>query len=338
MDTLAILEKFEEVEISNVSRISPEELAFCTTQQVLYRKVLGQHFYSFDVLQQLKDDCQEFMQSIDEDNAYDSHGSTYHHYSCSYVELQKEDFALQHIGSIHNRFISIILGYFKRKYNVSIDEPEYELLLGIKKPERPEHSFYGFRDLSDEYKEKLRLQSQAYEDAYNAYLDAVINAELDYNLLLDHIFLELNGSTFAERVEQEIKEASQKATCTYHKKVNYEIKNKKIAFDILYPRKDFRNSYEVELNGEGYLAILRALSYFNSDKCQNEIYSGWYRFTGYSKYESDGIFDSHEAGSSKVLGFKYYKNGKFEVTFDTHTTAREFALEFLYSEGVKSAD
>ena len=337
MNTLAILEKFETVEITNESRITDEELEFCTEQQALYAKVLGQHCYAFDVLQQLENDCKAFMQAVADDNEYHSHGHAYHHYSCDYMKISKEDFVKDHISKIHERFVSIIIDYFKEKYSVSIDKPGYELLLDLKKPENPERSFYGYRDLSDEENERIIAQKRAYEEAQDAYLDSIINAELDYNALLDHIFVELDGSTFTERAEQEIKEASRKATGRWNKP-SYEIKNKRIAMDILYPRKGWRDVYEVELNGEGYHAILRALTYFNSEKQQSEIYSGWHRFMGYTKYESDGIFDTHQVGSTKVLSFRYYKNGKFEVTFDAHTTAVQFASEYLYNNGVEADD
>jgi len=331
MNTLAILEKFEIVEITNESRITGEELEFCTAQQALYAKVLGQHCYAFDVLQQLKNDCKAFMRSVASDNKYQSHGHTYQRYSCKYVEISKEDFVKDHIIKIHEKFISVIINYFTEKYNVSIDKPKYEILLGLKKPDNPERPFYGYRKLSDEEKEKMVAQERAYKEAQDAYLDSIINAELDYNTLLDHIFVELNGSTFAERAEQEIKRASRKATSDKWSKP--EIKNKKITMDILSPRKGWRDQYEVDLDSDGYRAILRALTYFNSEKHQSEIYSGWYHFMGSRKYESDGIFDTHQVGSTKVLSFRYYKNGKFEVTFDAHTTALQFASEYLYSDG-----
>ena len=278
------------------------------------------------------------MKSVADDNDYHSHGQTYHHYGCNYVEINKEDFALEHVGSIHKRFISIIIDYFTKKYNVSIEKPDYEILLGLNKPEDPEFPFYGFRDRSGEAKKKYTAQKRAFEIALDAYQDSIINAELNYNAILDHIFVELNGSTFAERADQEIREASRKATRNRGNRPSYEIKNKRIVMDILCPRKNWRDEYEVSLDGEYYQAVLRALTYFNSEKSKSEIYSGWYHYIGYCKRESEGVFDLHQVGSTKVLSFKYYKNGKFEVTFDAHTTAKEFAEEYLYSIEVEADD
>ena len=47
------------------------------------------------------------------------------------------------------------------------------------------------------------------------------------------------------------------------------------------------------------------------------------------KDERDGIYDNHYINGIKINNFKYYKNGKFDVTFDNHTNALNFAREFL---------
>lgn len=336
MNTQTILEKFDSIEITNESRIAGEELEFCTAQQRLYAKVLAQHCYAFDVLQQLKDDCKTFMQSVAVDNEYHSHSHTCRHYSCSYVEINKEDFARKYIGSIHEMFISIIISYFTEKYNVAIEKPEYEALLDLKQPENPECPFYGFHNISKEEKEKYRAQKRSFEKAQDTYWDSIIAAELNYNAILDHIFVQLDGRTFSERADQEIKEASRKATRNYRRKPLYEIKNKRITMDILHTKKNLRDEYEVSLDGEGYQAVLRALTYFNSGKSKSNIYSGWYQFIGYCKRDSEGIFATHQVGSTRVLSFKYYKNGRFEITFDSHTTAKEFAAEYLYNNEVET--
>lgn len=53
-----------------------------------------------------------------------------------------------------------------------------------------------------EKRKKYTAQKRAFEIALDAYQDSIINAELNYNAILDHIFVELNGSTFAERADQ----------------------------------------------------------------------------------------------------------------------------------------
>ena len=335
MNGLALLEKFETVEITNESRISGEELEFCTAQQALYEKVLAQHRKTFAALRQVESDCMSFLKSVADLNDYQNGSYTYKHYGFDYVGLKKEDFVEEKIKTVHRQFISTIIDYFKEKYNVSIESPAFKTVSGLQKPEKEDHSFGWYRDLSEAEKEKIASQKRAYEALYDAYLDSVISAELDYNSMLDHIFVELDGNTFAERAEQEIKKGSCNATQRWGKTA-YEVKNKRISMDILYPRKGYRDEYDVDLSGGDYRAILRALTYFNSDKNHVETYSGWQQFIGYSNYESSGIFDLHQVGSTKVLTFKYYKNGKFEVTFDSHATAQQFADEYLYQAEVNA--
>lgn len=208
---LSILDKFDAVVITNESRISGEELEYCTAQQALYVAMLGQHRQAFQTLQELKTSCDTFLSSVSEDNEYKSDGYTYKHYDCDYVELEKEEFAQKRIGKIHRLFISIIINYFTEKYGVGIEDPEFEVLTGIEKPDessRPYRSFSRRREWTDEEIAEMDAEADAFKKAQDAYIDAIINAQLDYNTLLDHIFVELDGDTFAERAEQEIRQGS----------------------------------------------------------------------------------------------------------------------------------
>lgn len=334
MNTSALLEKFDTVEIKNETRISGDELAFCEAQQDLYVKVLAQHRKAFRTLEKLRMDCETFLASVAEINTYTSGSYSHPYYSCEYTSLSKEDFAKKNIGSAHEQFIRIIIRHFTDKYNVSIEDPEYLLLLNLEAPEDPHRHFYGFSGMTEEEKERFHKEKEDYKNACDTYLDDIINSELHYDMILDHIFLNLDGSSFAERAEQEIVTGSRNAANNqYHNKALYEVKNKRISLDILYAHKDWNNKSEVSLDGADYRAVLRALSYFNSDKRVTEIYTGWHWYTGYNKKEDDGIFALHEVGTGKVQTFKYYKNGKFEVGFDSHASAQRFAQEYLQCSG-----
>lgn len=336
----SLVDKFEAIEITNVSRIAGEDLELCTTHQALYAKMLAQHLTAFETMQALSNSCADFLQSVADDNEYRDGSYTYKHYECDYGTLEKKTFAHEHIGSLHERFISIIMRHFTDKYNVSIDSPDFEELLGLEKPEEPRTSYYyrGRRDISDEELSELKAAQQTYDEAHDAYLESIIHAQIDHNLILDHIFLALDGKTFAEQAEEQIKDASRNASSTYSGKRLHEIKNKKITMKILYARKSWNDEYEVGLDSKDYRAILRALTYFDSDTQNSETYSGWHRFIGYNLKESDGIFSSHDVYGSKVTNFRYYKNGKFEVTFDSHANAQLFATDFLNTCGEAEDD
>jgi len=329
-----LLEKFEMVEITNGSRISEEELDFCTRQQMLYEQVLEHYRSTFYVIQKTVNDDAAFLKTVSDVNDYSSHGRTYHYYSGYKIDADKKDFAQKDIGSTHERFISILIEYFNNRYGTTIEKPAYETLFEINQPEY-KSTFYGFHGITEAEKDVRLVQSRAqqmeYEQAMDEYLDYIIHANLDYNAVLDHIFVSLNGSTFTERAEAEIIENSRIASGRCGKP-NYEIKNKKIVLSILHPRKSWNNQYEVDLSGSGYRSILRALTYFDSDKRVVGTFAGWMRFTGYTNYESEGIFDSHDVGGDKVLTFRYYKNGRFEIGFDSHLSTKQFAQEYLFCD------
>jgi len=331
MDTNTLLRKFDAVEITNDNRITDEELLFCRAQQTLYAKVLAQHCYAFDVLQQLNNECAAFIRSVADDNEFETNDYSHSRYSCEYAEISKEDFIKNRIVVTHERFISVIMGYFTERYNISMNEPEYETLLGLKEPAKPEYAFRVYRDASDEERAAYEEQERGYREAMDDYRNSLINSELDYNAMLDHIFIELGGSTFVERADQEIKEGSRKAVSWRRGKP--EIKNKRVVLGILYPKKNWNGEYVVDLSDEHYRAVLRALAYFDSMKQAKEIYPGWQEYVAYGKREYEGIFESHEVHGTKVLAFKYYKNGKFEITFDSHAHARQFTEDYLSSEG-----
>ena len=334
MNTRTILEKFEAVKITNVSRISEDELDYCTKQQTLYLQVLEHYRSIFSVFQRLKSNEDEFLKSVADVNDTYTNGGLQHHYSGYGIDADKEKFAKKQVAGIHEKFISLIIGYFNKRYGTSIERPSYKKLLEIEDPAF-KSEFRGFNGMSGEEKEEYlkqsRIRQRAHELAVDEYLYYITYSNLDYNAILDYIFINLNGSTFIERAEQEIKGSSREASDRGGKSC-YEVKNKKVAINILFPRKAWRDEYEVDLDSSSYMAILRALTYFDSDKKITDIYARWNRFIAYSENESNGIFDTHDAGSNKVVTFRYYKNGKFEVGFDSHLSAKQFAKEYLFSE------
>ena len=334
MNALSILDKFDTIDSTNNNRLPQEDIAFCEAQQKLYTQVMAHQRHIFEALCRIHDDNEVFMKSIAAENVQ-SKGAEYTcaYYTCNAIKLTKDDFITKHFEPIHCRFVSTIIQYFTQRYHVSLAEPAYKALLQLVKPESPSRDNY-FSKATDAEIAAHKAAQQEYDKKYDAYLDSICSCELDYNTILDHIFVELGGNSFGECAEREIISGSRSASKGYRGNLVYEIKNKKVTFSILSPRKGWNNQYNVSLNGDNYLALLRALTYFDSNKQHSSIYDGWNQFIDYSKYEADGIFDSHDVYGAKIASFKYYKNGKFEVTFDSHTSAAAFANTYLAMEGV----
>lgn len=327
MNTL--LEKFNEITIENNSRLSEEDKSYCEKQQSLYEKMLGHYNKMFLKVIELNKEDKEFYTSIDETEKI---------YFYSFVDMDKEIFT-RVIKETHNKFVIQIISYFRNRYNVNIDDKQFNNYLQIEEPvERSE--YYGFCGLSDEEIDRLREAKEIYKIKYDLYLDKVISSVVKYDLIVDDIFEFLGGFSFDEKVEQEIKDASIKGSVNqYRNTKEYEIKNGKISFNgCTSSYKDsIWNRYEISLNSNDYLAILRALSFFDSNKMETDIYYNWKnKFTSYrysKKTEEDGIYAKHDTYCSTVISFKYLKNGKWEVWFDSHVNALKFAKEFLgYSE------
>ena len=117
-----------------------------------------------------------------------------------------------------------------------------------------------------------------------------------------------------------------------------DIKSGKMTFtSLLYARKEsgyalIPSYYELHTEYSGYKALLKALSHFDSDGVQTQIYLDWEaRFTNRSGIkDSTGIFDGkQDTGCKKVTSFKFFKNGKVEVYFDSQTSALAFAKKYM---------
>lgn len=161
-------------------------------------------------------------------------------------------------------------------------------------------------------------------------LHEVLFARIEYPLILDDIFSYLGGFSFQEKVEQEIK-TDAKAGVTYAK---YKLQSKKLSIqNLLCSKTDLWGEYEICLDSEKYKALLRALTFFDSSKEQVSIYDGWLeRFVSFSysgKKEKEGIFDEHPALGKKVVKFKYFKNGRWDIVFVSGVHALSFAKEYL---------
>lgn len=249
---MGLLDKFEAIEIKNNTRLSDEDRLYCEQQQKLYSKVLKHYRIMFAELLFIKAKDNDFYSNVGAENECNSGGYTYKIYEHKFTEAKKDEF-VETIKGVHNRFIEQINSYFRNKYNVKIDEKGFDKYFTKECPKHPDRGYYGYSRMSDEEIEKYKEEVRQYE--IENYFDSVINAEIEFNSVIDDIFLILGGFSFSEKVEQEIKE----------------------------------NAKNAALNSN--------------------------------------------VGSTIVTHFKYFKNGKWEVTFDSHSNALKFAREFLgYTE------
>ena len=103
-----------------------------TAARALYKSVTA--------LQELKKRDNEFYNSVSE-NAYYSGGNyKCQIYSHEFVKTDKDDFK-KTVEQTHNIFIRQINSYFRNKYNVSIEEKDFEDYSKLEKPEDPDRGW-----------------------------------------------------------------------------------------------------------------------------------------------------------------------------------------------------
>lgn len=161
-----------------------------------------------------------------------------------------------------------------------------------------------------------------YKSIYNKY-DTTVTAQN----ILDEIVEQLDGFTFVEKAQQEIKQQLQKEITK-----NTEVKDNKLilsnffyidSFDLKWG--DYKLSYNSYDRAE---TLLKALYLYEYNITQlTEEAEQLLKTLKYSK--NDDVFTTHELNMKKVKSIKLYKNGRVDIEFTSSHYAREFAKDFL---------
>lgn len=324
---MSILSKFESVEIKNDTRIASDDLAFCKSNQRLYLKILENYKNIYNDLLKVRQKEISQFDEIEPENTFIKNGYPYRKYDYHFVSCNKENFT-KIISEVHGIFITTIVNYFIKKYCVKLDIKSVDEMLGIEKPKQDGNGYWGYRNYSDEEIKKIKEKNREYEKSLDEYRDKVIAAKIDFNTIIDDIFIQLDGYSFADKVKKEIIDDCKSACFSQYRKSNYaELKKNKIAIETGF-FSHFDNiwkEYEAGTNNADFKAIMRALSFFDSGEHNTSIYDYWYSsFIYYNKSEKDGIYGLHSVYGNKVESFKFYKNGKWEVKFISEEEARKF--------------
>lgn len=323
----SLLGKFENIQIKNSSRLSTEDRLFCETQQAFYDKVRNHYLSMFIGMDKLLQQEHSFWGKLGAGKADVKDNVYYTNFITMDADQQK-----QIILDTHQHFIQTIVSYFNRKYHTLVKESSWKKYILLEEPLAPSLPTNWRNRESEEWKTYQKSKEQ-YETDLREYTRRLIHSRIYYEKILDDIFAYLGGFSFAEKVEREIMESVHKSM----ENKQYSVHNRKISFQGVTPSNmDLFNHLEIALGKEEYLSILRALTFYDSHKSHLKIYDGWTdRFTTHSygkKGESTGIYSEHEVHGNRVLRFKYFKNGRWDVTFDTGSHALEFAEEYLNYE------
>lgn len=254
----AILDKFDTIEIKNTSRIDAEDQEFCELFNQIYSETLECHKNTLSTLIKLYN-----KQVLLAPNDYSS--LTISRYGREFSVGNVEDGILK----LKKSFIDKICYYFEKKYQVTINKEQ----------------------IHEKYKDKEIPHYKKENSDHTLNPNPIEYVYLDYNMILDQIFIQLNGFTFFERAVDEIKKKAKTKLMwyDYRKHWNYEIKGKTLKF-----------------------------------RCSTkEIKSALY-FYDSNETELKDCFTYN-----KVDDFRYFENGNTDIKFIKPEYALEFATKYL---------
>lgn len=252
-----LLDKFDTITVENTSRIDEEDKKFCETFDKIYTDTLQCYKYTLDSLIKLYNNQIPLVK-----NYYDLSISYYgHDFSISDVK--------DSILKLKKKFIDKICHHFSKKYNITIDnnkiyEKYKDIELECHKRENPDKT----------------LKTNLIEYVY-----------IDYNIILDEIFVQLNSFSFWEKAVDEIKQKARMPLHWYEYRNywNYEVRGRTIKF-----RDSINNVWD-------------ALYYYDSNETK--------------------ITDCFSF--NKVDDYKSYDNGNTDIKFKNASCALEFAKKYL---------
>ena len=186
-------------------------------------------------------------------------------------------------------FISKIYNYFEKKYNITLERIKIN------------------DDYSLDFREKEAKQNLKW-----------FMETLDYNLVLDNIFNQLNGVSFKDREKEELKREFE-----YSKPVikgnSINLKNSIYFNDISLK---YNNNYEISYNSRGkFKTIFKLIDVINKndnkDLCDNII------------FEKNEVIGIHELKGDIIKSIQVFKNGSIKLICDTGLNALNIAKEYL---------
>lgn len=197
-------------------------------------------------------------------------------------------------------FSNSIYRYFKDKYNIEL-----------------ENRFNKGTEYCVEYRKEES------EKRLNFYKN-----ELNYNLILDDIFIQLDGFDFNSKAEQELK-SSFKGIFLFPTKNYSDLKNKKVSISSFFYIDSFDKKWgrdKVSYNSRDRFNILdKVLTCFEYGTVKNSLNATMDKILN---NDGDIVFTKHELIFDKIDSIKLYKNGKLDINFKSTEYARIFAKEY----------
>lgn len=296
---MSVLEKFAQVKVDAAVRIPEDDAVYCKAEHQNY--MAAHALYTV-----FRVHLAEGMELERKEWSARTGKTSVGHRSWAYLESYGDgglDSIDKRIKEIQVNFIHGLVYYFADKYDIALNNDEVEKNLGFK---APEYSRYGSES-------KWELEMEAYRTKSTRLLH--------YNEIVDEILLQLDGLTFADKAIQQIKDnARNSAQNGYHHKANFAVAKKTIKFCD-----SFSHWQEHHRN------VLRALWHYATGS--TSLAGTWWsrEFDIHYSYHSEDkrVGSAYEFEDWKVRKFRYYKSGRWDITFATAEDADTFAREYL---------
>lgn len=292
---LSIFDKLSAVQITPDNRITDADKQFCEAHQKAYHQAkegLQNFKEQWENLQSQQAECLNSFVSEKDDR-----------YNYIHVEgVNSKDFQ-KTIEKLPSRFIEQLVRYFNSTYHVEISYTRIQEFLLPKAPDRYESSV----EEEKEFHEKLQSLLLRYED------------------VLEQIFIQLGGRTFAERALDEIKAKCRAAAwSSYNKEAEYILRNDTLQLlSYACSCSDWVDPPRWELESKAK-DILRGIAHFELGVF------GQYPATISRVLEYDNranpqiLYDC-----KKVQQIKMFKNGRVDIKFTSKEYAEQFVSEYL---------
>jgi hypothetical protein len=211
-----LLDKFDQLQVTNTSRIDADDKTFCELWDSIYSESL---------------DCYKSIlnKMISVHNFQLPRVKQKHElYIDMYGDFGIND-CMARIIKIKNIFIGKICWYFSKKYNITIDDNKI---------------YTKYKDV--EKRDKNNKDG-------TLILNPIEYKPIDYNIIVDEIIIQLNGFNFKEKAIDEIKKKAKMELrwYDYRKYWSYEVKGKTIKFhyniDNVYPALYFYDNNEIDI-------------------------------------------------------------------------------------------
>ena len=295
-----LLSKFDAVTIQADSRITEDDRDYCIAHQKAYDVAHS----CFHELVYIWEDLTTQQSDILTNKEQESYGMNVYLPSDNDLKISTDKIE-DHIKSLHTKLIWRLTQHFNQKYHVSVDASEIKTHLV---PEKPSGDWRYSKEKNQEYEKQI------------------LSLRLNYQDILNEIFVQLDGRDFREQALYELKEKCHDAAWNdYNKTPKYEIKKDVLRF----------TSYGCSYDGgfredrwdlRDYLKqILRGIVHYDTGSF-SLIPSGFSNLLGYNHSSSDIVqFPS----CTKVRQLKMFKNGRVDIKFSSEESARTFVAEYL---------